>query len=758
LEEKDASTIAAQLDEWSRNLTSFLEEIRQRTLQVMAPLLVGAAILLGMAIPQTSDLESASRRVLVVLFLLVLAGVVWLLRQWSYQAAAWVLIAGSLGAILRVLNWAEMRSAVHLLPLVVAMVTLLTNRKAGATAAALLTVGLWFAPPVYVPAGLLDRNIAVVEIWAVYSMISIVLSPLVTATAWAWSGYQQSLALLKQVRDYNEQNQQALSDLAKVNAQLTRLNQHAQQLRLTAEEERRIKEQFVANISHELRTPLNMIIGFSEMILKAPENYSWNFPSKLLADLDVIQRNSQHLSELVDDVLDLSQIEAGRMALTREYVNLPEIIQAAVVAVRYLYESKHLTLEIRVDPDLPQVYCDRTRIREVVLNLLSNAGRFTETGGVCVRAWGDGLDVVVSVADTGAGIAKEDQARLFQPFHQVDSSLRRQHGGTGLGLSLSKSFVELHDGKMWLESEKDRGTTVFFRLPIEPQTPLPVGALSKLTPDWEFRQRTRRLQAPLPLIMPKLVVVEKGDTLKSLLIRHFDGYEIVSAPDIPLAIQDINRTPAQALLVNDPAAGEGPPELAIEKLSDLPLGIPVLTCSLPEPVNAERQLGVDGYLTKPIAREKLLEKIAQFGPAVKTVLVADDDTDAQQLFHRMLTSGERKYRVLRATDGRQALDILQSEPVDLVMLDLMMPEVTGYEILAQRRVDAALQDIPFILITARDPWDKPIASPALTVTSRDGLNVQDLLACIEALSGILSKAKATTRSGPDPTLPASLPA
>ena len=172
-----------------------------------------------------------------------------------------------------------------------------------------------------------------------------------------------------------------LEDLASANVQLARLNQLAQGMRHAAEDARRAKEEFVANVSHELRTPPNMIVGFSEMMLQAPQTYGKKIPSALLADLAVIQRNSQHLSSLIDDVLDLSQIEVGKMALTKERVAFQEVVQAAVTAVRPLFDSKGLHLKTEVPGDLPLVFCDRTRIREVVLNLLSNAGRFTEHGG-----------------------------------------------------------------------------------------------------------------------------------------------------------------------------------------------------------------------------------------------------------------------------------------------------------------------------------------------------------------------------------------
>lgn len=290
-----------------------------------------------------------------------------------------------------------------------------------------------------------------------------------------------------------------------------------------AEEARRAKEQFVANVSHELRTPLNMIVGFSEMIIQAPKAYGAALPAALRADLDVILRNAQHLASLINDVLDRSQVEAGRMALTRERVALPEIIDEARSGVERLYGSKGLYLRVEVPAELPPVFCDRTRIREVLLNLLTNAARYAEQGGVDLHAWQEGSDVIVSVADTGPGIAPEDAGKLFAPFQQLDGSIRRRYGGSGLGLAISKDFVELHGGKMWLESEKGRGSTFFFRLPIEPLALPDSPAWRWLDAEWEYRQRTRPAAIPSAAVTPRLLVVEEGTALQRLLGRYLGG-------------------------------------------------------------------------------------------------------------------------------------------------------------------------------------------------------------------------------------------
>ncbi len=717
---------------WSDELRGMLTEMQGSTvgLALVGLYIAGAAILLA----GQSIREPAQN-----IALLVLAAVgplAWALRRRSYPTSAWLLTAGSLTVVLVLAVRGGAAPAVALLALPVGLATVTISRAAGLSLALACSLFLGWAPESVLPADGLQRAVALLGVWGVVGMIWLTLRPLVTAIRWAWSGYENSQAALEQARDTQVQLKQALEDLTAANAQLTRLNQLTQAMRQAAEDERRTKEQFVANVSHELRTPLNMIIGFSEMITQAPETYCQALPPALLADLKVILRNAQHLSRLIDDVLDLSQIDAGQMALTRERVALGEIIEAAAVAVRPLYASKGLSLEVAVADDLPSVFCDPTRIREVVLNLLSNAGWFTEQGGVRVQAWREGEDAVVSVADTGPGIAPADQERLFQPFQQADGSIRRRYGGTGLGLSISKSFVELHGGKMWLESEPGRGTTFYFRLPIAPPLPQPASATRWLNPYEPYEPRTRPQRVRPAAVQPQLMVVEQGNVLQRLLTRYTQSAEIVLVPTLEAALDRLAQTPPRALLVNDIRAGA-----ALERLKSsaaLPFGTPAILCALPGLEEAIGALGVADYLVKPISASALLAALDRLERPIRTILVADDEPDALQLFRRMLASAGRGYRVLRASDGRQAWEMLRQEQPDVLLLDLVMPEMDGFQLLAAKNQTPELREIPVILTSARDPLGQPVASDALMVTRGGGLSAQQVLACIEALLGVLA--------------------
>ena len=279
-------------------------------------------------------------------------------------------------------------------------------------------------------------------------------------------GLERAQVDVDEARSQRLELKQVEEDLLQATREQARLLERLKAMNQIAEEARQSKQEFIAKVSHELRTPLNMIIAYSELITQSPKLYGGRIPPALMADMSVILRNSQHLSNLVDDVLDLSQIDAGRMALSKSWVDLRAIAAEAAEAVRPLFQTKGLYLEVDAPASLPQVYCDPTRIRQVLMNLLSNAGRFTVEGGVRVRLWATDDQLQFSVQDSGPGIDPRDQEHLFEPFQQIDASIRHSHGGSGLGLNISKQFVEMHEGHIWLQSKPGEGTTFIVNLPV----------------------------------------------------------------------------------------------------------------------------------------------------------------------------------------------------------------------------------------------------------------------------------------------------
>ena len=555
---------------------------------------------------------------------------------------------------------------------------------------------------------------------------------------WSRDTAERMSCEVRQAREQRVELKEVQEDLLLANRELARLTDRLRVLQREADEARRAKEQFVANVSHELRTPLNMILGFSEMITEAPHVYGNKLPPSLWSDINAIRVNSEHLLKLVNDVLDLSSIEARRVVLVKEKVSIQDIIEAAVVAVRPLFESKGLSLTKEIDPALPPVVCDGTRIRQVILNLLSNAGRYTEQGGVTIRARCEQGSVVVSVSDTGPGINAEEQKKLFEPFGQLSGSLRRVYGGSGLGLCISKQFIEMHQGKIWLESTVGEGTTFFFSLPVEtPPLAAPPshgGYRRWFSPYATYEGRTRRSRAPKPDVSPRFVVLESGQTLQRLLGRYAEGMEIVGVQSIDAALAELERSSTQALIVNAPPIED---TASRERLAKLDCDTPIVTCWVPGEDDVARRLGVVRYLTKPVTRAALMASLGSLGD-IELVLLVDDEPDVLQLFARMTLSAGRGYRVLRAQNGQRALELLRERKPDVMVLDLVMPGTDGFQVLQQKSKDPVIRDIPVIIVSSRDPGGESIVSNTITLTYSRGLSISRLLGCIKAISNVLS--------------------
>ncbi len=709
-------------------------------LYISPQIVLAALIVLGIIIYFVSDSVTEGTKLLQFSFLiLTFAGSVWLADSHFASVGPWLTTMAFVILILLADMWLEFAGALYLMciPLVLAM-ALLGFRGALVTS---ITETMLLLTVLHIkPSGkLTEIGTVVTMLWATLCVLYLMHWRTSQLFEWSWKYYQYAQAMLETARDERMEHKQIEADLLLANRELARLSNWLKAMHQLAEEARQTKERFVANVSHELRTPLNMIIGFSEIISRSPSVYGVKLPPALLADINAIQRNSQHLSKLVDDVLDLSQIESDRMALSKEWISITEIADQAVVAVQTLYASKHLYLKTDLPLNLTMIYCDSTRIRQVLINLLSNAGRFTEEGGVCVTIRNEQDTVLVSISDTGHGIAPDDQKRLFEPFYQIDSSLRRNNGGSGLGLTISKQFIEMHRGKMWLESKLGVGTTFYFSLPLHP--PLPAYASAdgmRYNSYSQFDGRREQSKAPALRICPRFVVLEEDETLFRLFTRHREDVEIVSVQNVADALQTLSQSPAHALIVN--SASISTLRVRREQLASLPYSTPVITCWVAGESGSSQPLGVDSYLVKPVTREVLLTKLAELGDHIQTVLIVDDDREFLRLFARVLGSAERPYRVLQTTNGQRALSLLHERRPDVMLLDLMMTKMDGFQVLEQKRRDPLISKIPVIVISAKDPNGQPIVSHHLTLSYREGLSAHNLMACIRAVSEVLSPA------------------
>jgi signal transduction histidine kinase/CheY-like chemotaxis protein len=720
---------------------SSMRELLQSTTRRL--LIVSAVFCLACALALTSGWDD--NRVPLLMFSILVVGLLFTLAyrlsQQYYLLASLVWMAAMVVVILMG-SWLLRNPSLVLLSSILPLLALITiSGKAGLAAEAIVVALVWVVAQLPFDQPLAaSQALLAIGAGAFFGLLGwAASSELLGVAEWSISSFEEVRRNLEELREQRLELEQSREDLIHANRELARLTDRLKVLERIAEEARQAKTEFVANVSHELRTPLNMIIGFSDVIARSPHVYGGRLPPALLTDIASIRRNAEHLAALVNDVLDLSQVEAGRMALSRDWVSLQPTITQALSVVKGLFESRGLYLKSEVSPDLPEVFCDETRIRQVIINLLSNAGRFTERGGVILRCQEVGRDVVISVADTGSGIAEKDQKRIFEPFQQADVSTRRRHGGSGLGLTISRQFVEMHGGKMWLESKVDVGTTISFSLPLENPSPS-MGASHilkrsvMLDDEMGYRLRTRRPQVPLPSVKERIVVVDPEQTLQRLLNRYLPGVEVEAAPDVAGAVEALRRSPAQTVIINVSPFEEAPYAV----LSDLPFSTPAITCWLPGGHDAAKRLGVVEYLIKPLSREKLLATLERLGTGIKTVLIVDDEEDELHLFTRMLESDDHSYFILQVTGGQRALSMLRSRRPDVMLLDLIMPGMDGFQVLAEKRRDPSIRDIPVIVISSRDPTGDPIVSNTLTVTQSTGLSQRNLIACIKALGGILA--------------------
>ena len=529
------------------------------------------------------------------------------------------------------------------------------------------------------------------DIRPLFSMLAIAVAiaalamrTLYTTLDWVWQMHEQSKDLLTTTQSQQAELRSLVKSLRIVNDIRERTEQELMIAHKEAQKARALKEQFAANISHELRTPLSIILGFSEVMYLSPEVYGPEpLPPVLMRDVAQIYRNSRHLLGMIDDILDLSRFEMVGFTLKKEPTNLATLIEEAVAIVGNLFEkSEAVSLITNVSPHLPRIDIDQTRIRQVLLNLLNNAHRFTTAGTVTLAARQEGNNILVQVQDTGPGISDEDAAAIFTEFYQVDYSLSRSHGGAGLGLAICQRFVDAHDGRIWMENNEGSGSTFSFTLPLD---------LTQV-------EHLQLYRSPVPdpkskSIQPCLLLVESDQQVSSLVARHLDGYEVIVVEKAAeLAAQAGMRHPLAVLYNVQPGQ-------QADAAACVGVTAPIIECSLPSQAWMATTLGAVAALTKPINFQKLYDEIAGLGP-VHNVLVIDDNPGVCQLVERSLAVNNGRYAIQIAYEGRTGLNAMQQQRPDLVILDLMMPEMDGFAVMAAMQANAELASVPVILLTA----------------------------------------------------------
>jgi signal transduction histidine kinase/CheY-like chemotaxis protein len=459
-----------------------------------------------------------------------------------------------------------------------------------------------------------------------------------------------------------------------------------------AEQANRTKSTFLANMSHELRTPLNAIIGYSEMLEEEAQERGLE---EFAPDLGKIHAAGKHLLALINDVLDLSKIEAGKMELFLEDFDVRALVQDVESTIRPLVEKNQNLLDVKCRPDIGTMHGDLTRVRQVLFNLMSNAAKFTQHGRVALevfplRARGEDW-IEFAVADTGIGLTAEQQRRLFQSFSQADPSTSRKYGGTGLGLVISRRFTQMMGGDIQLQSEFGRGSVFTVRLPrvCGPARAAPAQAPA----------------APAPASSPLVLVVDDEKATRELIARglHKEGFRVLAAAsgDEALRLAREKRPDAISLDVLMPGM-DGWTVLRALKGDPLTSSIPVVMVSMLDDQDIGYALGAADYLTKPFDREKLVLALRRFrqSSSPRPVLVVEDDPATREVVRRAL---ERDgWIVSEAENGRRALESLAHAVPDLIVLDLMMPEMDGFEFVAELRRSEAGRRIPVVVVTAKE--------------------------------------------------------
>ncbi len=531
---------------------------------------------------------------------------------------------------------------------------------------------------------------------------------------WYSAMQARSEQLLEITRDHRAELSRTLKSLEAAYEMQRHIQLELIWARQRADDARRLKEQFAANISHELRTPLSLILGFSEIMYLSPEVYGdMPWPPTLRRDIHQIYRSSQHLLAMIDDILDLSRFEMNGFNLTLEEVSLEPLLRDTVEIARDLVKGHRTRLKLEISPDLPIMDIDCTRIRQVILNLLNNACRFTEAGEVELAARQVGSEVLVSVSDTGTGIPANKLPYVFDEFYQVDHTLKRSHGGAGLGLAISKRFVEAHGGRIWVESREAVGSRFTFALPVT----------EKYLADRSSDGSQNR--APLPAARSNILVLEKDPAIVSMLAHYLKEYDLIQVRDVEALPEVILSSHARAIIRNVRPGHQTAAHSLVETV------VPIIECSLPSLAWLAEDLAVSACLTIPITAQSLLDEINRLGH-VEDILVIVHDRDLALLVERILQRSGLPFTVQRAYDVEQGVAMMRKRP-DLVLLDTIMPGTEGFSTLEQMRSSSDLSGTPVILLNAKNYEQELRRDSQFAVHQRDGLYPTEILNGLNAI-------------------------
>ncbi len=500
-----------------------------------------------------------------------------------------------------------------------------------------------------------------------------------------------------------------------------RLEEELRQARDAAESANRAKSTFLANMSHELRTPLNAIIGFTRIVRRKAEGL---LPDKQLENLDKVLNSAEHLLNLINTVLDISKIEAGRMDVLPAKFRLIALIDLCANTIHPMLKPE-VTLTKHVDETLTHIYSDQDKIRQILLNLLSNAAKFTHSGQITLAARQDGENLLITVSDTGIGISAEAQSRIFTEFQQADASTTRQYGGTGLGLAISRNLARLLGGDISVESQPGQGSTFTLLIPIYYQNKAIPTLEEPLTRETASTPGATASSRPDPTKKRLLVIDDDPDAVyllqENLAQQEYTITGTRSAQDgLRMAVE---QQPHAILLDVVMPGGDGWQTLNDLKENPATASIPVILLTIVDKKALGFRLGASAYLLKPLnplAVRDALQRFTGGEPnSLKHVLVIDDDPNVADMLRQFLP--ETEYQLDSAFDGIAGLEAVAASRPDVILLDIMMPRLDGFGVIETLRADPQTRYLPIIVISAKD----------LTATELDRLK--------ETVSSVLKK-------------------
>ncbi|NEQ53016.1 MAG: response regulator [Leptolyngbya sp. SIO3F4] len=472
-----------------------------------------------------------------------------------------------------------------------------------------------------------------------------------------------------------------------------------------------MKTDFLSTVSHELRTPLTSVLGFAKLIQKKLEDTilpaveidtrkTERTVSQVRNNLGIIVSEGERLTALINDVLDISKIEAGKIEWDMQPITIATIIERAIAATSVLARNSNLEVICDIQSELPEVVCDRDRLIQVVINLISNAIKFTNSGTITCRAYHQDSTIITSVSDTGIGLAADDLDKVFEKFTQVGEVMTDKPKGTGLGLPICKQIIEHHGGRIWVESNVGKGSTFSFTLPIKVSSTIKTTKVNLQSLVQQLKENVRRVVTPAEKAQNTILVVDDEPHIRQLLRQELEavGYQVKTAKDGMDALSQIKTAPPDLIILDVMMPQINGFDLAAMIKNDpATMGIPTIVLSIIQDQERGYRLGVDRYLAKPIDTDVLLHDIKTLldqGTSTRQVLVVDiDASTTQNLTDVLLSTG---YKVTQSTTGREGIQQALALEPDMIIVDSAIS--TEHDLVNTLRFENGLETIFIIMV------------------------------------------------------------